>query len=90
MNWPIFTATFGAIFLAELADKTQMIGISMTAKSGKPLTVFLASVSAYIVVTGLSVIIGVLLGKALRPELIRYGGGTLFILIGILMCWGKL
>lgn len=90
MSWSVFTATFGAIFLAELADKTQLVGISMTAKSGKPMTVFLASVSAYIVVTAVSVIVGVLLGKYLRPEIIRYIAGTLFVLIGILMIFERI
>lgn len=90
MNWSVFTATFGAIFLAELADKTQIVGIGMTAKSGRPGTVFIASVSAYMVVTALSVIVGALVGKYLKPEVIRGAGGSLFILIGILMCWGKI
>ena len=90
MNWSVFSATFGAIFLAELADKTQVVGIAMTAKSGRPVTVFLASVSAYVVVTALSVAVGSLLGKYMRPEIIRYAGGVLFILIGAFMCWGKL
>ena len=90
MDWKIFMATFGAIFLAELADKTQLIGIGMSAKSGKPLTVWLGSVSAYIIVTALSVIIGAALGKYVRPEIIRYCGALVFIVIGILMFWGKI
>ncbi|MFH1957254.1 MAG: TMEM165/GDT1 family protein [bacterium] len=48
MDLKVFIATFRAIFLAELADKTQLVGIGMTAKTGKPLTVWLGSVSAYI------------------------------------------
>ncbi|MBL7197838.1 MAG: TMEM165/GDT1 family protein [Candidatus Omnitrophica bacterium] len=90
MDWKIFLATFSAIFLAELADKTQLVGIGMSAKSGKPLTVWLGSVSAYVVVTALSVLIGAALGKYLKPELIRYAGASLFIIIGILMFVGKI
>ncbi len=85
MDWKIFLATFFAIFLAELADKTQLVGIGMSAKSGKPIVVWLASVSAYIIVTAISVFIGSLLGKHLKPELIRYSGALLFIIIGVLM-----
>ena len=90
MDWKIFFATFGAIFLAELADKTQLVGIGMTAKSGKPLSVWLGSISAYIIVTAISVLIGAALSKYIKPELMRYCGATLFVLIGILMFWGKL
>lgn len=90
MDWKIFLATFSAIFLAELADKTQLVGISMSAKSGKPLTVWLGSVSAYIIITALSVLIGATFGKYLKPELIRYAGASLFVIIGILMFAGKI
>ena len=55
MDWKIFCATFGAIFLAELADKTQLVGIGMSARSVKPLAVWLGSVSAYIIITAISV-----------------------------------
>ena len=62
MDWKIFIATFSAIFLAELADKTQFVGIGMSAKSGKPIIVLLGSISAYTIVTAISVLIGATLG----------------------------
>jgi len=90
MDWKIFVATFGMIFLAELADKTQIVGIAMSAKSGKPLSVWLGSISAYIIVTAVSVLIGATLGKYIKPEIIRYCGASLFVIIGILMFLGKI
>ena len=90
MDWKIFLATFSAIFLAELADKTQMVGIGMSAKSGKPLTVWAASVSAYVIITAISVFIGSLLGRYLKPDIMRYGGALLFIMIGVLMFFKKI
>ena len=90
MDLKIFFATFSAIFLAELADKTQFVGIGMSAKSGKPLTVWIGSISAYIIVTAISVLIGATLGKYLKPEIIRYCGASLFVVIGILMFLGKI
>jgi putative Ca2+/H+ antiporter (TMEM165/GDT1 family) len=90
MDWKIFLATFSAIFVAELADKTQLVGIGITAKTGKPLAVWLGSVSAYMIVTVISVLIGALLGKFIKPEFIRYGGGLVFVVIGILLFMGKL
>jgi len=85
MDWKIITATFGAVFFAELADKTQMVGIGLAAKTGRPLSVWIGSVGAYIVVTIISVFLGSLAAKFIRPELIRYIGASLFILIGTLM-----
>ncbi len=85
MDWKVFVATFGAVFFAELADKTQLVGIGMAAKTGKPLSVWLGSVSAYIIVTVISVFLGAIMAKFIRPELIRYIGASLFILIGCLM-----
>ena len=85
MDWKVFIATFGAVFFAELADKTQLVGIGMAAKTGKPIAVWLGSISAYIIVTIISVFLGAMLAKFIKPELIRYIGASLFIIIGALM-----
>jgi len=85
MDWKVFVATFGAVFFAELADKTQLVGIGMAAKSGKPVSVWLGSVSAYIIVTVISVFLGAIMAKFIKPEMIRYIGASMFIIIGALM-----
>jgi putative Ca2+/H+ antiporter (TMEM165/GDT1 family) len=90
MDWRVFVATFGAVFFAELADKTQFVGMGMSAKSGRPFSVWAGSVSAYIVVTAVTVLIGTTLGRYIKPEAIRYTGSALFVLIGILMFLGKI
>ncbi|RKY33256.1 MAG: hypothetical protein DRP74_00015 [Candidatus Omnitrophota bacterium] len=90
MNWKLFAVTFSAVFFAELADKTQMVGVTLASRSQKPLTVWLGSVSAYIIVTALSVLIGSTLGRFIRPELIKYTAASLFILVGAFMLIGKL
>ena len=85
MDWKIFFAAFTAVFVAELADKTQFVGIAMTSKTGKPVPVWLGSVAAYAVVTVLSVLIGAVLGKYLKPELLRYLTSSLFALMAALI-----
>lgn len=90
MDWKVALAAFAAVFLAELADKTQLVGIGMSAKTGKPLSVWLGSVSAYIIVTAVSVLAGSILAKYIKPEFIRYAGAFLFVSIGLLMFWGKI
>lgn len=90
MDLKILFATFSAVFFAELADKTQLVGIAMTAKTGKPFVVYAGSVLAYMVVTAITVLIGAMLAKYLRPDIIRYVGASLFVIIGFLMFAGKL
>ena len=90
MDWKVFLATFGAVFLAEMADKTQLVGITMSARSGRPFTVLLGSVCAYFIVTLISVTIGVAFARFIKPDLIRYLGAGFFIALGVLMLFKPL
>ena len=90
MDFKVVLATFAAVFVAELADKTQIVGIGLASKSLKPFSVFLGSVAAYVVITAASVFIGAGLGKYIKPEYLKLGGGLVFILIGILILFEKL
>jgi len=89
MDWRVYFVTFTAVFFAELADKTQLVGIGMASKSGRPFSVWLGSVSAYIIVTAISVMLGALLGKYLKPEFVKYFAGVLFIAMGIFILWSR-
>ena len=90
MDWKVFIVTCGAVLVAELADKTQLVGVSMAARSGKPLTVWFGSVVAYCIITALSVYVGARLGAYCKPDIIRAVGGALFILIGVGLLLGKI
>lgn len=90
MDGKVFFATFTAIFLAELADKTQLVGIGMSARSGRPFAVWFGSVAAYIIVTAISVLLGAALANYIKQEFIKYSGALLFIIIGILIFLGKI
>jgi len=89
MDWKIFFAAFGAIFLAELGDKTQLANLTLSAKSKSWASVFIASVCAFALVTSITVGLGNYLRRFLQPEYIRYAGACLFIIVGILMFLGK-
>ena len=89
MDWKIFFATFATIFLAELGDKTQLANLTLAAKSKSWVSVFIASVCAFALVTLITVGLGHILAKFLRPEYIRYAGACLFIVVGILMFFGR-
>jgi putative Ca2+/H+ antiporter (TMEM165/GDT1 family) len=76
--------------LAELGDKTQLAGLTFAARSKMPIVVFLGSLSAYAIVTLITVLMGGILGKFIKPEFVKYGAASLFIIIGILIFLGKI
>ncbi|MFQ5963453.1 MAG: TMEM165/GDT1 family protein [Candidatus Scalinduaceae bacterium] len=90
MDWKIFLATFSAIFLAELGDKTQIAAIIMTSKTNNPFTVFIGSMIAFAVVTIIGVTFGVVITKVVPIDLIKYLSAVAFISVGILILTGKL
>lgn len=90
MDWKIFLAAFGTIFLAELGDKTQLANLSLSAKSGSIITVFVASVAAFAAVTFITVFLGSAIARFAKPEFIKYTAASLFIIVGLLMFLGKI
>lgn len=90
MDWKVWMVTFSAVFLAELADKTQLVGIGIASKTGKPFSVWLGSVCAYTIVTAVSVLLGAALGKYIKAEFIRYSAALIFIATGVLIFLKKI
>ena len=88
MDWRVFTATFAALFVAELGDKTQLAVITLTSKTGKPVAVFIGAVAALALVTLLGALVGEGLTKVIPLPYIQKGAAGLFVAIGLLM-WFK-
>ena len=84
MDLKLFLVTFGAIFLAELGDKTQLATMSFAAGNRHALwLVFAASALALVATSAIGVLAGSALAKAVSPKHIKIGAGVLFILIGL-------
>jgi putative Ca2+/H+ antiporter (TMEM165/GDT1 family) len=90
MNWKVFWVTFGAIFLAEMGDKTQLVALTMTADTRMPLSVLAGACAALCVAILLTVTIGSTLSHLLPDGFLKKFAGTTFIVIGGLILWGKL
>lgn len=88
MDWKVFGSTFLALFLAEMGDKTQLVAISMTSSSKKPVAVFLGAALALVLVTLIGVVFGEAITKVIPEEYIKRGAAVLFVAIGALM-WFK-
>ncbi len=80
---PFFT-TFGLIALAELGDKTQLTVIALSARYDRK-KVFAGVVAAFIIVTGLGVLVGEGLLRLIPENIIKIIAGLVFIIFGILM-----
>lgn len=88
LKWGAFWTTFGALFLAEMGDKTQLAVITLAAQTRSPVSVFLGAALALVSLIGVGV--GSVLGQYLPEDLLHKVAAVAFILIGVLMLWGKL
>ena len=88
MDWKLILSTFGAIFLAELGDKTQLAAVTLSASTRKPLAVFIrAPASRLVAVSAVGVAVGAGLARSdHRSTLVRdRSARAAFVLIGIAM-----
>ena len=80
--------TFGLLFIAEMGDKSQLSVVSMTVKTGSPLSVFLGASLALTVVTLLGVLAGKVVTRIIPLRLLSRSAALLFIVIGSLTLAG--
>jgi Ca2+/H+ antiporter, TMEM165/GDT1 family len=85
VDWKSSLITFALIFFAELGDKTQLMVMSMSARSKAPHMIFLGASAALIASSLLAVLAGDFVLKAVPLRLIRIGTGTLFVAMGALL-----
>lgn len=90
MDWKIFFTAFGTIFLAELADKTELAVFSLVSKTKSPWSIFLGAMFAFGVATLIAVLLGEVVTKLVPINIIRFVSAGIFILIGVLTLLGKL
>jgi putative Ca2+/H+ antiporter (TMEM165/GDT1 family) len=83
MDWKVFLATFGTIFLAELGDKTQLAAILMTSKTKLPLSVFTGASLALCLVTLFGVLFGEGLIAVIPQNILKKVAALAFIAIGL-------
>ncbi len=91
MEWKIFWTAFATLFLAELGDKTQLAVITMTSSNkNAAVSVFLGAALALVLVTLLGVLFGSVITNYVPTEWLQKIVAAAFIIIGVLMLFGKL
>ena len=88
MNLELFATVFGAVFLAELGDKTQLATVLFASREGASLvTVFVAAALALVSTTGIGVLAGSALAAYVEAESLSYAAGAGFIVLGLWTLW---
>ena len=84
MDIKLFFTVFATVFMAEIADKTQIATFlyASQAKYSK-ITVFLGSSLALICASAMAVFIGAALSEYLNPKYLCWFSGSAFIIIGL-------
>ncbi|MCL6451960.1 MAG: TMEM165/GDT1 family protein [Acetobacteraceae bacterium] len=89
-NWKLIAKVAAVVFLSEMGDKTQVTTLLLA--GAKPLYVLyvaLGSASALVCTALLEVTIGAhILGRHLKPAVIRLASCLAFIALGILLILG--
>jgi putative Ca2+/H+ antiporter (TMEM165/GDT1 family) len=89
MDFRVLMTTFGIIFLAEMGDKTQLAAMTMAAQTKRPWAVFIGASLALAAVSALGVVVGGVIGDYVPLEWVKRGAAVAFIVIGVLMLFGK-
>jgi putative Ca2+/H+ antiporter (TMEM165/GDT1 family) len=84
MDWKLFASTFGAIFLAELGDKTQLAALTLSAGSSSKWAVFAGSALALVATSAIAVGAGEAVSRLVSPVWLRRIAGLAFVAMGVL------
>ena len=83
MDWKVFATVFASVFVAEMADKTQLVTLLFAAdKAVSKWVVFLGSASALVLTSAIGVLAGAMLAQVVSVKMMSIIAGTGFILIG--------
>ncbi len=83
MEWKLLITVFASVFVAELADKTQLVTLLFASDRGaSKLTVFLGASLALISASAIAVAAGTLLSQLISVRTMSMVAGAGFILIG--------
>ena len=83
MEWKLLATVFISVFVAEMADKTQLVTMLFaTDKDVSKWTVFFGAATALVLTSAIGVIAGTLLSQVVSVKMMSIVAGTGFVLIG--------
>jgi len=88
--WKSIVTAFFLVFIAELGDKTQLSTMLLASKSNSIWYTFIGSALALVLSSLIGVLAGSFIHKFIPPFYIQLISGVAFVLIGLLLIFGKL
>lgn len=83
MEWKLFATVFISVFVAEMADKTQLVTLLFaTDRDVSKWTVFFGSAGALVLTSAIGVMAGALISQYVSPRAMTLLAGAGFVLIG--------
>lgn len=80
----LLTPVFVTVLLAEMGDKTQLATMLFSADGSiSRWSIFIAASLALVLATAIGVVGGAWLARWIPPQMLQYGAGVGFVLIGI-------
>lgn len=80
-GWHAVTASFLIIFAAEWGDLSQLLTITLAARYGAPVEVFVGALAALVVISGLAVVSGQWLLRRVQLHNLMYAGSAVCLLL---------
>ena len=88
MEWKLLFTVFASVFVAEMADKTQLVTLLFAAdRDVSKWTVFFGSASALVLTSAIGVLAGALLAQWVNVKAMSVIAGIGFIVIGGWTLW---
>ena len=83
MEWKLMLTVFVSVFIAEMADKTQLVTMLFASdQSVSKWTVFFGAAAALVLTSAIGVAAGALLSEVISPRVMSFLAGAGFIVIG--------
>jgi putative Ca2+/H+ antiporter (TMEM165/GDT1 family) len=83
MEWKVLLTVFVSVFIAEMADKTQLVTMLFASdQSVSKWTVFFGAAVALVLTSAIGVAAGALLSEVINPRVMSFVAGAGFIVIG--------
>lgn len=79
---PLWTVAI-AFFMAEMGDKTQLATVALAAQLNTIIPVWMGTTAGMMIADGVGIIIGIVLGKKIPEQAVKWLAAIIFILFGL-------